>query len=211
MSFVLKICASEWKNASRDKRELSVYKEMGTDVAGLAKGNVDDAGRLDEVDGFKVYRYSTRPLGSKIPNALNRIVSIFTWAYFAKKMQPDIISGHDLSGLTIGWMGSLLMRKKVKLIYDSHEFELGRNVKRRKVALTLVKWWEGFLMKRCVFSIMVNDTIADEVMRIHNLKNRPIVIRSTPNLWNIDNDECLRTRTELFNEFGRGGKAHGKR
>ena len=103
------------------------------------------------------------------------------------------------------------MRKKVKLIYDSHEFELGRNVKRRKAALTLVKWWEGFLMKRCVFSIMVNDTIADEVMRIHNLKNRPIVIRSTPNLWNIDNDECLRTRTELFNEFGRGGKAHGKR
>ena len=51
MSFVLKICASEWKNASRDKRELSVYKEMGTDVAVLAKGNVDDAGRLDEVDG----------------------------------------------------------------------------------------------------------------------------------------------------------------
>ena len=28
---VLKICISEWINESRDKRELSVYQELGSD------------------------------------------------------------------------------------------------------------------------------------------------------------------------------------
>ena len=56
---ILKICTSDWKNASRDKRELSVCRELGMDVAVLAKGNVDDKGRVDEVDGFKVLRYTT--------------------------------------------------------------------------------------------------------------------------------------------------------
>ena len=29
---VLKICCGTWKNASHDKRELSVYKELGEEI-----------------------------------------------------------------------------------------------------------------------------------------------------------------------------------
>ena len=32
---------------------------------------------------------------------------------------------------------------------------------------------------------MVNDSIADEVQRIHGLRERPVVV-DIPNYWNID-------------------------
>lgn len=182
---VLKICIGTWVNASRDKRELSVVEELGHAVEVVAKGDV--SGQVDMVDGFKVTRLSSRPLGEKAPVALNRVLSMFTWAaYVRKRADIDVISGHDYLALTIGWMSNIGKRKKAKLVYDSHEFELGRNQKRSKLAYWAVCHWERFLMNRCEFSIMVNDAIADEVQRIHELKERPVVVRNTPVYWNLD-------------------------
>lgn len=201
--FVLKISPNDWNNESRDKRELSVYKELGAEVAVLAKGNEKDDGRLDEVSGYRVYRLSTRPLGARFPYALNRFASLFTWASFARRLSPDFISGHDLlPALTIAWMASLFNPKKPRLIYDSHEFELGRNVKRGRLVRRLICLWERFLMKRCVLSIMVNDTIADEVQRIHRLSQRPLSLRSTPDFWAIDEMACAETRQKLIEQLG---------
>ena len=198
MGLILKICGSEWRNASRDKRELSMYRELGYDVLVMAKGEPGDRGRPDEVDGFPVLRYSTRPLGGRVPNLVNRFVSLFQWAHAARALHPDVISGHDLlPGLTIAWMSTWFQSKKPKLIYDSHEFELGRNACRGSAQKALICRWERFLMKRCAFSIMVNDTIADEVQRIHKLKDRPIVVRSTPDNWTLEPDVIAQTRRVL--------------
>lgn len=197
---ILKVACLPWKNESRDKRELSVCRELGYDVAVLAKGEITDKGRVEYVDGFKVHRYSVRPFGGKLPHSLSKLLSIPIWAAYVRRLVPYAISGHDLSGLTIGWISTLFLHKskKPKLIYDSHEFELGRNSKRGIAAKLFVSFWERFLIKRCVFSVMVNDTIADEVQKIHGLENRPIVVRSTPEKWEIDIDESERLRQSLL-------------
>lgn len=204
---VFKICTSEWVGASRDKRELSVCKELGADVVVMAKGNPGDKFKKDIVDGFSVYRFSTRSLGTNLPNAINRFAAIFTWAHYAKSFDADVISGHDLSGLLIGYMSNIFKpkAKKAKLVYDSHEFELGRNVKRNKFQLCLIKLLEGFLIKKCAFSIMVNDCIADEVQRIYKLKQRPIVVRNTPDYWQIDDDVTMEVHNEYCKEFNAPG------
>ena len=199
---ILKICGSEWENASRDKRELSVCRELGQQVLVLAKGAPGDKGRIDSVEGFEVRRYSTRPFGTKCPAFINRVASLFTWAaYTRRELKPDIISGHDLIGLLIGWMSNIGRKEKAKLIYDSHEFELGRHANRNKLQLFFVKHLERFLMKRCAFSIMVNDCIADEVQKIHKLAQRPIVVRSTPEKWAIDQGEIQMVRSEFYAAF----------
>ena len=198
---VLKICGSVWKNANRDKREMSVYRELGENVMILVKGENSDKGTKDEVDGFEVHRYSTKPLGDKAPKGFNQVLSLFTWAKYAKKLNPDVISGHDLPGLTIGWISTWFKRKKPLLIYDSHEFEMGRNAKRNKFQKFLIKHYERFLMKRCALNMMVNDVIADEVTRIHKLKTRPIVVRNIPNYWNIDDKQCQETRDLLCSQL----------
>lgn len=204
---VLKICGNRFDNENRDRRELSVYLEQGSEIAVLAKGESADNGRLDTVDGIPVYRYSTKPLGAHAPKALNKFVSLYLWSRFARKLHPDIISGHDLiPGLTIAWMSTLFHRNKPKLIYDSHEFELGRNAKRNAFQKFVIRHWERFLMKRCAFSIMVNDSIADEVQRIHRLKERPIVVRSTPNYWELDEAVCTEKREEFLSAFAVAGE-----
>ncbi len=203
---VLKICGSEWVNESRDKRELAVYRELGEKVTVLTKGSLSDKGRYDKIDGYEVRRYTTRPLGTKVPNSLNRVISLFIWAGYTKnELKPQIISGHDLPGLLIGWLSNIGRKDKAKLIYDSHEFELGRNEKRNKLQVFGIKHLERFLIKRCAFSIMVNDSIADEVQRIHKLSQRPIVVRSTPEKWEIDREVIRQVRAELTSSFPSAG------
>ena len=197
---ILKICIFPWQNASRDKRELSACRELGLTPLVMAKGEEGDWYREDEVSGFRVLRFSTRPLGTKVPAPLNWVATMVCWAHCARKLQPAVISGHDIVALTIGWMSTVGTPKsrKPRLVYDSHEFELGRNEKRSKLQLFCLKHLERFLMKRCAFSIMVNDAIADEVQKIHGLKQRPIVVRSTPNRWTVEPEVCREVRSRLL-------------
>lgn len=193
---VLKICVDTWCNESRDERELTAYRECGADICVMAKGNPGDANRREMVNGFAVYRFSTRPLGVRFPVLVNRVASVFAWACHARRFNADIISGHDITALLIGYMSNFCKpkAKRAKLIYDSHEFEIGRSGKRGKYTSWRVMHIERFLMKRCAFSIMVNDSIADEVQRIHKLKDRPVVVRSTPPRWERDDAACASVR-----------------
>lgn len=193
---VLKLCCYPWVNASRDKRELSVCQELGMAVEVLAKGEGEECGKFSKVDGFDVYKVTTRPFPN-FPISVNRFISIFLFAHQARKMTPDIISGHDLLGLFVGWMSNILRMHKAILIYDSHEFEYARNENRSKVQLFVIKYLERFLMKRCVFSMMVNDSIADEVVKLHNLKEKPIVVRNIPYYWNID-EKVIKEKKDIF-------------
>ena len=52
---------------------------------------------------------------------------------------------------------------------------------------------------------MVNDSIADEVQKIHKLKQRPIVVRSTPEKWAVDPEETKKKRRELLDRFTDSG------
>lgn len=201
---VLKIAANTWENASRDVRELSVVRELGANVIVMAKG--ERTGEWETVRDFPVYRMSTRPLGRWAPNFLNRVVSVFTWARQAARFKPDVISGHDLIPLFIGWLSSCFRKKehRPKLVYDSHEFTIYAG-RKGPIETFLVTHLERFLIKRCAFVIEVNDLIADEVQKIHKLKDRPVVVRNIPEKWDVDPAVCQDTRERIMASFG-GGK-----
>lgn len=203
MKRVLKICANTWDSASRDKRELSLCRELGAETLVMAKGAPGDSFREEEVSGFKVYRFSTRPLGTaRWLTPLNQILSLFVWGRKARKFRPDVITGHDLPGLFVGYLSNFGNPHKAALVYDSHEFEIGRAVQRSRLQIWLVTRLERFLMKRCAFSIMVNDSIAGEVQRIHRLKERPVVARNVPSYWELDPAEAARVRSGLLEKLG---------
>ncbi len=197
---VLKICIGTWHNASHDKRELAVCRELGADVQVIAKG--DQNGLKEMVDGFPVIRLTARPWGNKVPVAINRVVSIFSWASYIRKMKDvDVITGHDLSGLAIGYLSNFFKKKKAKLVYDSHEFAVGRDELSGTLMPRLIYCLEHFLMKRCAFSIMVNDSIADEVCKIHKLKEKPVVARNAAYYWHLDSEKIQARREELKKQF----------
>ena len=207
MSKVVKLMLSDITSASRNKREISVLLELGCQVIVLCQGF---SGKTDVV-------LERCTIKSQEPLYLNRHQStlyrgyqiLLRWNYLQKqlrKLKPDIISCHDLHALCIGWMSTLFVTrpKKPLLVYDSHEFELGRNTGGRRGAL---KQWviyrtEKFLMKKCAFSIMVNDSIADEVQRIYKLKERSIVVRNIANYWNVEGEKCKERRSEFSRQLG---------
>ncbi len=204
MKTYLKIVPNDWKNASRDKRELSVANELGYQVKIIAKGERNDKYKKDLVDGFVVYRFSTRPL--KLPelfNPLNRIITAFQWGYYVRSFNADIISCHDLIALLIGYMSTLFisLSQKPILIYDSHEFEIARNTKRNKIHKFFIKKLEGFLIHKTSLNIMVNDTIAEEVQRIYGLVKKPLVIRNIPNYWTLDENEIIKCRNDMMSHL----------
>ena len=199
MKVFLKIVLNKFKDASRDKRELSVVNTFNIDIFIMAKGEYN---YKSNSDGYNVHRRTTRPLGNvNWLVKLNRLISVFTWANYGKKLKPDCISCHDLSALFIGWLSTWFIPKDKKplLVYDSHEFEIGRNTggKRSKYAKHIISKVEKYLMKKCAFSMMVNDSIADEVQRIHKLKERPVVVRNIPNYWVVDKNICIKRRKEI--------------
>lgn len=202
---LLKISINDWTNASHDQRELFVCKDLGMDVKVLAKGKKSDKGRIDYIDGFEVHRMTSRPI-RWIPISVNRIFSIFIWAKYARSLHPDIISGHDLSGLVIGWIAGVFIRKerRPKFVYDSHELEIGRNAKRNWIQIFLIKHLERFMIERSEFTIVVNDSIADELVKLHKLKKRPVVVRNTPNLWEVDPEICKFVRKDILEKLGGG-------
>lgn len=203
MKRVLKICANTWDSASRDKRELTLCRDLGAETLVMAKGAPGDSFRKEEVSGFHVYRFSTRPLGTaRWLTPLNQILSLFVWGRKARKFRPDVITGHDLPGLFVGYLSNFGNPHKAALVYDSHEFEIGRAVRRSRLQIWLVTRLERFLMKRCAFSIMVNDSIAGEVQRIHRLKERPVVARNVPSYWELDPAEAARVRSGLLEKLG---------
>lgn len=196
MKKVLKICGNDWKNASHDKRELSAVKELGADVEVMAKG--EKSGIIDNVDGFCVYRVSTRPLGTHIPNSINRIISLFTWASFARKRHADIITGHDIIGLFVGYLSNVCKKNKALLVYDSHEFEAGQTNLRSPFYTWVICKLEKYLMKKSQFTIMVNESIAEEIRKLYNFSGKIICARNMAEYWNIDHDQILKTRKQIL-------------
>lgn len=200
---VLKICCGTWDAASRDRRELSAYRELGAEIFVMAKGNKNDKGRQELVDGFTVFKFSTVFLSSFFPRKLNSLVALFKWVCYVKAFQADVLSCHDIYALLIGWLSTLFVRRRnrPKLIYDSHEFEIGRNTSRSKLETRCIIMLEKFLINRSAFTIVVCDSIADEMQKVHKLRFRPLVVRSTPECWNVSSATCVEKRHEIQSLF----------
>ena len=189
----LKLILCPYKIEARSQREVDVVKEIVHD--GVAVCELGEKKNYRNENGIDIYTYTGHFTGG----IFNRLSSFIKWAGYIRKFKAKCISCYDISALTIAWISTLFLPKKGKpyLVYDSHEFELGRNSSRSNFDFFCVKIMEKFLIKKSVFSIMVNDTIADEVVKIYNLKDRPLVIRSMQNYVEID-ENVTRMYRERF-------------
>ena len=206
MPKLLKVVFNDFIYASRDKRELDVVKELGFDIQVLSFTSRDMGSENLVVDGYAVM-YPVRKKSEsryRTINRMRRFVFNLMRFYEIRKLGSDVISAHDIRALKVSYLATLFMskRKRPKLVYDSHEFEIGRSTTRSRRDIWFITKLERFLMSRCAFSIMVSDTIADKVKEVHKLENRPVVARNIPQYWQIDNMVIKSRRKEFLDELG---------
>lgn len=199
MKKFIKYMLSDFNNASRNKRELSVVARFDCEIIVCAVGKEEC---VETIDGFTVFKRINKLSKNSFARKFQILyIWFFKQPQYLRHQKADYISCHDLVALFIGWLSTWFLPKKKKpqLIYDSHEFEIERNSagKRSKFTKWILPKAEKFLMKKCAFSIMVNDSIANEVQKIHKFKERPIVVRNIPNYWNIDDNICFKKRKEI--------------
>lgn len=203
---VVKFLLSDILFASRNKREISVLQEIGCDVIVLCVGEKTE--KITTKSGLLIYKIEKLRLSITQPRLIRAIKIIRKWISLArllKTFQAECVSCHDLNALFIGWMSTWFTPKNKRhlLVYDSHEFEAGRNTggKRSKLKLLFIIHLERFLMKKTAFNMMVNDSIAEEVLKLHHLKERPIVVKNVTSYWDIDKCVCKQRRKELLQKI----------
>ena len=193
---VLKLVPIEYINRSRDIRELSVLLELGCEVVVLAKESKNHIEYEYPVKGL-----NTRPLRKWISSpSINRFASLFTWAKATRREKAQIISCHDIICLFIGWLSTIGQKNKPMLVYDSHEFEYARNENRSKLHNSFIKHLERFLIKRSAMTMMVDDSIAEEVKKLHSLDFKPVVVRNFPYRWTLDESVVTQNRKSFREE-----------
>lgn len=198
----LKLVPNEFRNASHDKRELSVAENLGYKILVVATTK-EQRNYNDFYDGYNVYRISTRRLGkSRWLNIPNRILAFIDFVLFAIKIDADIISGHNYIATLMGYISNLFKKNKAKLIYDSHEFELYTIAPTNSLFLKMItKIIEGYLLRRTDLNLMVGDKIADGVQEIYHLKKRPTVVRNIAPLWDINREKSIAIRKDIMHSL----------
>lgn len=197
MAKYLKFLLSDYRKASRDKREVSLVRELGVDVAVFGNGAQKGSYIYNGVEVAEEPTYKKSRLG-----ALNHFVSFIQRIRMLQEYEFDVLSCHDITALAIGFLVSRHRHPKPVLVYDAHEFEIGRTASRNKAVVLFISKLERFLVKKCAFTIVVNDSIADEMTKTHRLDERPVVVRSTPNLWNYEGAEVASNRNQFCDELG---------
>jgi len=204
MSRFVKYLFNDMTKGSRNKRELSVVKKFGCEIIVCTVGQENC---VKEVDGYTVFQ---RKISLSKNSIIRKTQILINWVIkeplYLRKLKADYISCQDLLALFIGWISTLFIPKKRKplLIYDSHEFELGRNTngKRSKIAYWIVFILEKFLIKRAKLSLFACESAAEEVKRLYKLKEKPVVVRNIPNYWHINKDEIRLKRIEICKGLG---------
>lgn len=194
-----KIACYNFEFATRDEREIDVVKRFTDDVAIIA---AEGAHMNDETkNGVPIIRVHESKGGGKLAHYLK---NMGLWRRAINNEAADILSCHDLKALLIGYLSVFGKHGRPALVYDAHELEIGRNsdLSKSKLLTAVKVRLERFLMRRCAFSIAVNDSIADEMVRVHRLPERPVVVCSTPYLWERDEAAARAARESFCSELG---------
>lgn len=215
MSNTLRILALSNGTGERDARivrSAQAAAKVGhrVTVLGIREYGVPGKQRIDGVDFLRV---GARPPGdhtsrilSPIEKALLHVIragfgsatylSLRNAILFRRAgidLLPDIVHAHDLYTLFAGWL--IARRTSAKLIYDSHELELGRAGVSSVIDKLMRRIGERFLIRKAAATVTVSDSIADHLAQHYRI-DRPTVVLNTPR---VDGQESATdVRTELI-------------
>uniref|UniRef100_UPI002B24BEB2 glycogen/starch synthase n=1 Tax=Aliarcobacter butzleri TaxID=28197 RepID=UPI002B24BEB2 len=103
----------------------------------------------------------------------------------------SIIHCNDLNTLPIGVIIKKFFNKDTKIVYDAHEYEINDTPNESKYKIKIKYILEKFLIKYVDKVMTVSDSIADEYVRLYNIK-KPALVLNTPPYKNIEKKNIFR-------------------
>lgn len=188
MNKVLSIVFNEFKNDNRVSNQAVSLQKNEYDVTILGVRLHKETELYEKLGNVKICRIS-RMYGSDFFSCipfLRKLIKVIkfniNFYFFIKNNDFDYVHCHDLNTLEYGFFAKVICRKRIKLIYDAHEYETECDIRRdffyrfRKIHAIFK---EKFLIRFCDKVITVSETIADEYVRLYSIQ-RPTVILNCP-------------------------------
>ncbi|WP_062567263.1 glycosyltransferase [Pseudoalteromonas arabiensis] len=182
MKKVAVLVLNEYINDSRVIKIVeSLSHKYKVDVFALNNGDLEKSEKhTKNVNVLRKVSYS-KPNSSLIKKAKQALVYLqyFFSTLFCLK-NYDVVHCNDLETLPIG-VFSKLFNRKLKVVYDAHEYETETLWMQNKYKKFLAKKLEGFLIRYADATSVVSDGIANEYVRLYNIE-KPYLVLNTPKL-----------------------------
>jgi len=211
MTKIASIVLNNFTNDSRVLKEAISLQNEGYEVTVVALHH-ENLKEFEEVQNIPVHRVKLKTMNwSK--NTIASLAKYIEWSYHVIKRyrKYDVMHCHDLNALHLGVI-SKLFNRKLKVIYDAHEYETER-VYQSKMEKRVAKVIEKFLLKYTDSVITVSDSIANDYVKLYGIK-KPHLVFNTPNYKIIEKKDIFREKFNIAKEtiifLYQGGVSKGR-
>jgi glycosyltransferase involved in cell wall biosynthesis len=201
MKKYIKFVLHEFSHDSRNMREMDAIKNLYDDVIVIS---TRFSKSFKNNTKYKVVFFDYFLHKLSIVRKIQVFIYLFiTIPFLLNRQKAHTISANDLLALCIAWYANLFRFKKAKLVYDSHDLEIGKDYpnKYKNILLFWIKRVEKFLMKRVAFSIFCVDSVATYIQELYNLKEKPLVVRNIPYKWTLNENQCFSNKKKFLTKF----------
>ncbi len=177
---VVSFVFNDFTNDSRVLKEAISLQNNGFDVEVV--GHLDVGLSKDEIiQGIKVKRVSF--LNRKIATTLNKVFAYLKYVWQSAKIgrKSDILHCNDLNTLPIAFLVKTFFNRKVKVVYDAHEYETqvnGHSERMKKLTAIFERW----LIRYADKTITVSQSIAEEYKKLYPEIEMPALVLNCPPL-----------------------------
>ena len=197
MKKVISIVLNNFVNDSRVLKEAQTLSANGYEVKVIAlhEGTLNE---FETVGGIKIHRINLRSKNWFKIRAVQVLKYIELVFVIIKNYRDiDVVHCNDLETLPLGVILKKI-DKKIKIVYDAHEYETETHYSkgiRKKIAQKL----ERFLIKYVDRTITVSETIANEYVKLYNIK-KPALVLNTPFYQEVEKTDIFRRKFKISKE-----------
>lgn len=188
---VTSIVFNNFKNDSRVLKEAISLQSNGfsVNVVALHEDPLEEREKLGDVLVHRI-KLTTRKWSK------NTFVQIFKYIEFLFRFckeyrNSDILHCNDLGTLPVGVFVKFLFNRKVKIVYDAHEYEIHILSNQSQRSIKLAFYLERFLIKYADKVITVSDSIANEYVRLYGI-SKPVIVLNCPSYVNAPKHDLFR-------------------
>lgn len=199
MKKVTLIVLNNFLNDSRVLKEAITLQSMGFTVQ-VAALHEDPLEEFEKINTISVHRIKLKSRGwskKKIVQILKYFEYIYRFIKYYKK--SDFIHCNDLNSLPMGVVIKKIFNKNTKVIYDAHEYEINAIPNQSKFSIKLKYILEKLLIKYTDSVITVSNAIANEYVKLYNIK-KPYLVLNTPPLQEVKKHDFFRKTFNIAKE-----------
>ncbi len=173
---VITIVLNNFVYDSRVLRESISLKKAGYDIQIVAvlTENLPERERIHDISVHRIHLKTRKLPKYKIFQLLKYIE--FTYKFSKEYRKTNILHCNDLETLPIGVFLKIFINRRLKIVYDAHEFETERKPNQKKIVKKFLTLFEKILIKYADKVITVSESIANEYTRRYRIEKPALVL-----------------------------------